>query len=110
MSNAPYTFITIAHTLSVNAICMTERFDMPALHTQQMVTARLEPELKNEFVRIAESHKQSTSDLLRKLIQRYVDETHEKELVRQTANIRANAAEEDEVMHWIAAYGVNSDD
>ena len=83
---------------------------MASSNVQQMVTTRLEPELKDEFVRIAEINKQSTSDVLRKLIQRYVDEAHERELVRQTANIRANTAEEDEAMQWIAAYGVSGND
>ncbi|MCL6706821.1 hypothetical protein M8R20_07410 [Pseudomonas sp. R2.Fl] len=75
-----------------------------------LISFRVENDLKEQFVRAAGQNKQSTSRVLRDLVQSYVADERRKEIARQVANINAQKDDEEDVMRFIAAVGTSSGD
>lgn len=66
--------------------------------------ARIDPDLREEFVSAAESNNQSASEAMRDAIRLYIRRAKEQRIREQAERIRANVDEENDVMIWIAEH------
>lgn len=64
--------------------------------------ARIDPDLRDEFARAAESNAQSPSEAMRDAIRLYIRRAKEQRIRDESERIRANETEENDVMMWIA--------
>lgn len=71
--------------------------------------ARIDPDLRDEFARAAQSNAQSPSEAMRDAIRLYIRRSKEQRIREQAERIRANAQEENDVMAWIAEHAAPAD-
>jgi metal-responsive CopG/Arc/MetJ family transcriptional regulator len=73
---------------------------------------RIDPDLRDEFMRAAQSNAQTTSEAMRDAIRLYIKRAKEQRFREQAERISANVEQETEIMTWIAEHSapLDSDD
>ncbi|YCI05534.1 hypothetical protein M1D34_19125 [Ensifer sp. D2-11] len=85
---------------------------MSKMSFSTLPSTRVDPDVREQFLRAAEQNHQTPSEAMREAALQYIRKARKKELERQAANIRANREDEEDVMRWIEAHsvGISDDD
>lgn len=83
---------------------------MPKTTMSFLPSTRIDPALRDEFLREAKNNHQTTSEAVREAITAYIRRAKEHRIREQAIRIRADTEEEEDVMRFIAENSVAFDD